>query len=140
MTSALDVLLVVGLVIAGPIVFVGFWMGIGYLLALLGGWTRLAARYRTSEPSPLGAESASGMLGLVSYNGVLVVGLAEDGLDLRTMLLFRAGHPPLRIPWAEIQVEGESRGLLGRVTRLRLGHGPLLRLPTKVWERSEGVR
>lgn len=142
MGSSLDTLLVVLAVIAGPFAFVGFWMAVCWLLGTLSGWGGLARRYRTNAPEPFGADGMlSGMLGLVSYRGVLQVGFAEDGFDLRVMMLFRAGHPPVRIPWSEIRVEGESSGFLtGRVTRVRLGEGgPLLRLPTQVWERSEGM-
>jgi hypothetical protein len=133
----MDTLVMVIVIVTAPFALVGFWMGVCWLLGAVAGWRGLASRYRTSEPAPLGAESMSGMLGLISYNGVLEVGLAENGLDLRVMKLFRAGHPPLRIPWAAIRVEGESSGFLtGSVTRLRLGErGPLLRLPTRVWQR-----
>jgi hypothetical protein len=130
-------------IIAGPFVFVGFWMGVCWLLGTLAGWGGLAARYRTNEPAPFGADAMlSGRMGLVSYRGVLEIGFAEDGLDLRVMFLFRAGHPPLRIPWSVIRVEGESPGFLtGPITRVRLGdRGPVLRMPSEVWARGEGWR
>jgi hypothetical protein len=136
MGSAIDTLVTALVIIAAPFVFVGFWMGVCWLLGTASGWRRLGRRWRTSEPAPLGSEWVLGMLGLVSYNGVLSVGVAEDGLDLRVMLLFRAGQPPLRIPWSEIRVEGESPGLFVSRTRVRLGErGPVLRIPSAVWAR-----
>jgi hypothetical protein len=135
MTSPMQTVLIVALVIAGPLVFIGFWMSVCWLLALAGGWRGLATRYRVdSEPRPQ-TQSTSGMLGLVSYNGVLELAASNVGLDLRVMMLFRAGHPPLRIPWADIRVESEQAGLFGSQTKLRLGaSGPVLRLPSKVWQ------
>jgi hypothetical protein len=139
MDSALDTLVTALVIIAAPFGFVGFWMGVCWLLGAASGWRGLARRWRTREEAPIGAEWVSGMLGLISYNGVLSVGVAEDGLDLRVMLLFRAGQPPLRIPWSEIRVEGESPGLFGSRTRLRLGErGPTLRIPSAVWARARG--
>jgi len=140
--SPLEILAIVAALIGGPLFFVGLWVGVCWLLALVGGWSGLAKRYATDKPEPFGAESVNAMLGVTSYRGVLSVGFAEDGLDLRTMMLFRAGHPPLRIPWAEVRVEGEGPWMLfGRATSLRLGAGgPVLRLPSKVWARAQSVR
>lgn len=135
MTSPVQILLYVGLAIAMPLVFVGFWMGVCWLLALVGGWRSLASRYRVNGEAKPTTQSTSGMLGLISYNGVLEVGASHAGLDLRVMALFRAGHPPVRIPWTDIRVEDEHAGLFGSHTRLRLGsNGPALRLPSKVWQ------
>jgi hypothetical protein len=135
MTSPMQILLIVALVIGGSLVFVGFWMSVCWLLALVGGWRSLATRYRVdSEPRPM-TQTTSGMLGLVSYNGVLELAASDSGLDLRVMMLFRAGHPPLRIPWADIRVESERAGLFGSQTKLRLGaSGTALRVPSKVWQ------
>jgi hypothetical protein len=141
MTSPVQILLYVGLAIAMPLVFVGFWMGVCWLLALVAGWRGLASRYRVdTEPKPA-TQTTSGMVGLVSYNGVLQVGASNAGLDLRVMVLFRAGHPPLRIPWTDIRVESETAGLFGSQTKLRLGsNGPALRLPSKVWQQLSRPR
>ena len=132
-------MLTILIVVLAPLGFVALWSGVCVLLALLSGWAGLARRYRCAADEPLGAEHlVTGMLGVVSFRGALTVGVAEDGLDLRVMALFRPGHPPLRIPWDAIQVEGEARRwFLGPVTRLRLGPGgPLLRIPSEIWARA----
>lgn len=135
MTSPVQILLYVGIAIAMPLVFVGFWMSVCWLLALVGGWHGLASRYAVHDETKPATQSISGALGVVSYNGVLQVGASNTGLDLRVMALFRAGHPPLRIPWTDIRVEKENAGLFGWQTILRLGpNGPALRLPSKVWQ------
>lgn len=134
----MQALLTAAIVIAAPLVFVSFWMGVCWLLALVGGWRSLASRYRVdSEPRPT-TRSTSGMVGLVSYNGVLELAASGLGLDLRVMKLFRAGHPPLRIPWTDIAVEGERAGLFGSQTKLRLGGSTTLRVPSKVWQELAG--
>lgn len=141
MTSLVQILPIVGLAIAMPLVFVGFWMGVCWLIALVGGWHGLARRYRVHGELGATTQNTSGMLGLVSYNGVLQVGASKDGLDLRMMVLFRAGHPPLRIPWADIRVEDERSGWLGFLTKVRLGpNGPALRVPSKVWQKLSQAR
>jgi len=38
------------------------------------------------------------------YNNILTIGADEGGLYLGVLFLFRAGHPPLYIPWREISV------------------------------------
>ena len=134
MSSSADIVLILAIVIVAPVVFVGFWMGVCWILALAGGWRALAARYRVSnEPRPT-TQRTSGMVGLVSYNGVLELAASRLGLELRVMGLFRAGHPPLRIPWTDVRVEGEQAGLFGTQTKLRLGDRTVLRLPTAVWQ------
>lgn len=131
-------LLLVFILVAFPIVFVGFWSFVCVLLSLLGGWWGLGGRFRTELPQPSRTESGFyGALGFVNYKHTLEVGFPEDGLDLRVMSLFRPGHPPLRIPWAQVQFEGPARSLWGRYVKLRLGEGgPTLRLPAEVWDRS----
>lgn len=139
MTSAGQTLLIVGLVVAMPVVFVGFWMSVCWLLALIGGWRALASPYRVDGEPKGPMRRVFGMIGLVSYNGVLDVGASQHGLELRVMSLFRAGHPPLRIPWNAVHVEGEQSGLLGSHTKVRLGGRTVLRVRTDVWnELSKG--
>ena len=126
------------IVLAFPIVFAAFWSLVCLLLGQLGGWSGLARRFATEQEQPGGADAPMGaMLGLVSYRGgTLQVGFAPDGLDLRVMVFFRPGHPPLRIPWDQVTVEGESKAFWVSWVRLRLGGGPTLRIPADLWARS----
>lgn len=130
--------ILVSVLVLFPIGFVAFWSFVCLVLGLVSGWMGLAGRCRTELPAPAGSDSGvSGMLGFVSYNHVLEVGFAEDGLDLRVMMLFRPGHAPLRIPWEQVRHEGPAFSLWGRFVKVRLGEGgPLLRLPAEVWARS----
>lgn len=141
MSSSLDSLLILVGIAGGLVAFVGFWLGVCWLLGLASGWRGLAARHRASREPPLGSRMTSGMLGVVSYNGVLEIGADVEGLDLRVMAMFRAGHPPLRIPWSVIRVEGEHHGIFIKQTKIRLGEGgPMLRIPTSVWREVTGLQ
>ncbi len=136
-----DVLGAVLAVVLFPVVFIGFWMAVCWLLAQVSGWAGLARRYETDRPQGASAESVSGRLGLTSYNGVLHVDGADDGLLLAVSSLFRAGHPPLHIPWTELEELGASFHLFYAMVRVRLGaDGPVLVLPRDTWERAGAGR
>ncbi len=119
-----------------PLAFVAWWSFVCFLLGLVSGWRGLAARYRTELPAPPDQRSfLGGTVGWVNHRGTLQLGVAEDGLDLRVLVLFRPGHPPLRIPWDDITDEGDGFGLFYEVAKLRLGaHGPVLRIQRSIWE------
>lgn len=94
--------------------------------ASLSGWSELAARFpRNSEP--LGRVCASGSwFNLVymrfwgKYSGAVNFEAAEDALYLTAIPLFRLFHPPLRIPWNEIQII-RTTYMLKEFLVLRLG-------------------
>ena len=84
--------------------FVAFWMLVGGLLSLLGGWWRLAARYRAAPGgSRADRRLESGYVGWVRYRNLLSVGVGPDGLFLAVLPMLRFLHPPLRIPWTEVK-------------------------------------
>lgn len=93
--------LLIPLIVVGSLVFmVGFWMGIVWLLAALSGWRSLATHYATTEPSPSNAQGfIYGMVGWISYNGVLKIAFTEWGLYIGINPLFKIGHPSLLIPY-----------------------------------------
>jgi len=93
-----------------PMLFAGMWVFTSYVAAQLGGWRRLAMRFRSSGPAPRSLKRfVSGRFGLVNYNGCLTVGADEHGLYLAPFFPFRAFHPPLRIPWSEFQSRTRER-------------------------------
>lgn len=108
--------------ILAPIAIVAWFAFVTTLIGWLGGWARLAERYRTTTPRPPGARLTSGrMRWMTGYNGVLYVGWTDEGLHLSVFPLFRAGHPPLLVPWSDVEVVRRSSGLLIKMTELRLG-------------------
>jgi hypothetical protein len=66
------------------------------------------------------------------YSGVIRMTTAEDGLYLSVFLLFRIGHPPLCIPWKEIQF-GRTRYFFRRYMVLTLGEQE--KIPMRISER-----
>jgi hypothetical protein len=135
MTSFTDTLLPIIAVVGGLFGFVAIWSGVGLLLGFMSGWHHLAARHRTRRDPPVHSQLTSGMLNLVRYNGVLRLAGTHEGLDMRTMALFRMGHPPLLVPWSEIRVLGEDSRFFIRYTKVQLGErGPVLLVRPEVWE------
>lgn len=107
-----------------PIYVVVLFCSIFFVISRMGGWNRLAGRFRSTEP--FYGESwnwQSGQFrGFCSYNRCLTVGASEQALYLSVMIPFRLFHPPLMIPWQEIEVEtGKMLFGLYDTARLRIG-------------------
>ncbi len=89
-----------------PVFFLAVWIGVHWLISQISGWSRLARQYRCSD-SYLGSWKGwqYGYFRGCGYKGCLWVGVAADGLHLKTgpWIFFRAFHPPLRIPWSAIK-------------------------------------
>jgi hypothetical protein len=120
-----------------PLIFAGFWIGIGFLLSWIGGWQALAGRYRATQ-SFTGERfwMKSAAMGGVGYRNSVNLGADSSGLYLAVFPLFRAGHPPLFIPWSDISFSEERRWLL-RGVRLQFREAPgvSLLIPTNLAKR-----
>src|SRR5712671_4837650 len=95
---------------------VGWFVMMSVLLLVLsrvGGWSALAERYRANDIPPDGRSwrwrSVSMRLN-TRYKGMITIRSTARGLYLAVPKLFSLGHPPLLIPWNEIEVTSE-RGL-----------------------------
>ena len=89
--------------LSSPVGFAVFWCVICYLLAVIGGWTRMASRYSASPYVTVDKRYLrSGLIGGVSYNGALVTGANREGLYLAAFLMFRPGHTPILVPWKSL--------------------------------------
>ena len=93
-----------------PILFIGLWCCVSFILSKFGGWSSLAKQYPCTENFN-GKKSyfRSIKMGLVSYSGCVTVGANSSELYLGVMFLFRIGHKPIKIPLAEItgkKIEG----------------------------------
>jgi hypothetical protein len=108
MSTQQTLLLIVAILIGFPLVFVAMWSFVCWLIALIGGWQRLAHVY-PAHGTPVGKRYGGlyGRMGHSSYKGVLNVVVAPEGLHLSTMIFFRPGHPPLLIPWSALR-DGEA--------------------------------
>jgi len=122
-----------------PWMFLGFWIAISYLVSFLGGWQTLSKTYRFHAPYPKGIRWFgwhSGSIGLAGYRSCLWVGLHATGVFLRTgpLLLFRAGHPPLFIPWTAFEETKQHRFLFFKWSTLELAQSPSLVIYFWPWE------
>jgi hypothetical protein len=105
--------------------FIALWFAITGLLAHLGGWARLARRFRATQP-PRGERFrfASGSMGWrflpVNYGGCLFVTVGEEGIHLSILFLFRFLSPPLFIPWTAMESVTEKRFIVSTYTAIRV--------------------
>jgi hypothetical protein len=96
---------------------------VSYIIAFCSGWRLLAQRFRLEGPfqgQKWFMRSAS-MRFFGHYNNCLTIGANNFGLYLRPMILYRAGHHPLLVPWTEITVRPTKQAFLFAAVEFRLG-------------------
>jgi hypothetical protein len=106
-----------------PFMFVGMWIAVTFFLSLIGGWSALADRYRSDCDFVNNWKGwQTGAVGFVHYRTSLWVATNPRGLCLKTgpLFFFRLFHPPLCIPWADIETVDESNILWIRMNNFRV--------------------
>ena len=112
------------------LLFVLAWVGSGYLIAQMGGWKALGQmfpRKKRLEASKIRFCSLS-FVGKwvfpINYASCVDVAVSDDEIFLSVFPLFRAGHPPLEIPWKRVDECHRKDGLwLGSETAIKVGVG-----------------
>jgi hypothetical protein len=130
------------LVIVGAILgIVLVWCTICLLISFITGWFTLAQRFR-KQTEPSGDVRKAGPLFYTiymrlwsHYGSVVTLVAATDALYLSIFPPFRIGHPPLRIPWDEIQF-GRTRRIFFPYIVLTLGKSE--RIPLRISPRMAG--
>lgn len=90
-------------VLAFLVVFPAFWSGVVWLVGQFG-WRRLARDYETDAPiTGRTFRMQTATVGGANYSSSLTISIEPDGLRMAPMALFRPGHPPVLIPWDEIE-------------------------------------
>ena len=113
------------------VAFALFWTFVTFLISMFG-WRSLAAEYRARAPFRGAVRSwASGYVGFARYNNVLAVGADPGGLSLAVNALFRAGSPPLFIPWEEVTEVRRASRLFGTQLVLAFRRGGAT---VKLWD------
>lgn len=126
-----------------PIFFAAMWLGITGMLAEIGGWSELARLYREPEGMVRAPVQSFRMATLdlrrrgiplpTNYSNCAIVELAVEGLHLRPWAIFRFRHPPLLIPWTQMEQVQPGTFLFFRVltvsprgvgTRIRMYGAP----------------
>lgn len=115
-----------------------FFCLVSYLSSLLTGWHRLSERFR-AQSEPYGDTRTAGpfpytvyMRWRSHYSSCIRMTAAADGLYLSVLFFLRIGHPPLHIPWNEIQLSRTKYFWL-RYVQLTLGNQE--RIPMRISER-----
>lgn len=110
-----------------PVAFAGFWALILTIIAKFG-WARLASRFRSDRPIPDKAQrfrwqslTIGRNLGGPGYSNCVNVWIDAEAIHLRPSLLFRIGHPLLRLKWRDV-ASVEKRKMLFELTDLRMKH------------------
>lgn len=138
-TTGLSTWLLLALIIlVWPVFFGGLWTFVLMSMSFIGGWRRLARRYRATRP-PEGRRAIRGMTGMVgitSYNRVLTVTIADDGMFLAPLWMFRIGHPVLFIPWRDIRNSRHARSFFRDYVAFDVGDPKVagMRLPSDVFD------
>lgn len=119
-----------GLVIACIGGFIAIWLLACALIALIGGWTRLAEDFRSEGHAcpPRVLLGGAYMRFITHYSNVIRISGGSDGLALSVLLPFGFCHPPLLIPWDQIEAqEFKSLGIFPAMKLLlgRDAHIPL---------------
>jgi hypothetical protein len=121
-----------------PTVMVGILCFISFLSGVLSGWQKLSQRFR-AQSEPCGETKSAGPFPYTvytrywsHYNSMIRMTAAEDALYLSMIFVFRIGHPPLRIPWSEIEF-GRTKFLWRSYVVLTLGEQE--RIPMRISER-----
>ncbi len=105
----------VGFLIGFIAYFCALWIVVCIVISFVSGWWSLSRRYRTEYTPSTTINWASGTFRhIVGYHNVLRMTSNTEGLHLSVIKLFRLGHPPLFIPWSEIEVQPEKRFLFLR--------------------------
>lgn len=93
-----------------PVIFVGMWTLISYMIATMGGWDTLATLYPcNSKFKGKLFRFSSGRFGaMAGYGSCLTLGSNPQGLYLAVWFPFRIGHPPLFIPWSDITAHNKK--------------------------------
>ena len=124
-----------------PTVIVSIFCSVCYLSSVLTGWHTLSKRFR-AESEPYGATRSAGPFPYTvytrywsHYSFIIRMTAAEDALYLSVLLILRIGHPPLRIPWNEIQLS-KTTYFMRPLILLTLGEQE--RIPMRISERMAG--
>jgi len=108
------------------LLFIILWICVCKLISATGGWRILARDYRANslfDGQKLWLKSAT-MRRWTNYNNCVNIGANNYGLYLSVLPLFRVGHPPLFIPWADISTKAASRRLLPDVVKFSFAKQP----------------
>lgn len=129
------------IVVIMTIVSLAVFCLVSFFSSVLSGWHTLSKRFR-AESEPYGVTKSAGPFPYTvytrywsHYSFIIRMTAAEDALYLSVLLILRIGHPPLRIPWNEIQLS-KTTYFMRPLILLTLGEQE--RIPMRISTRMAG--
>jgi hypothetical protein len=118
-------------VILGLFAVITFCLSLA-MVSLAGGWHELSKRFRLDNPFDGITEGMqSGRMRFFGNSkNSLRLGADAEGLYLSVPALFRFMHPPLFVPWREIEIHHPKAWLFGEYVTLTLGNDE--RIPLRI--------
>ena len=115
--------------------FLCVWTVVCFAISYLGGWWSLSNCYPadTDVIRKRWRFQSAVMRMMTGYGSCLNFGVTERGLALSILFLFRPGHPPLHIPWEDIEVDRCKPWLM--TPRIRLNFRQVPGVPLIIRER-----
>jgi hypothetical protein len=118
----------------------GWVLAVGINLAIwrwVSGFPQLVKHYGLRSPF-VGQKWSwqSTAIGWMSYRSCITLGVNATGLYIAPWAIFRAGHPPILIPWSELQVDRPQWWWLMRMYPLRTNACPnvVIRFPQRLFQ------
>ncbi len=111
-----------------------FFCGLMWTLAHVSGWRQLAADYPANELiQGQTIWTGSVLFGwLMGYNNGVIMTANGEGLRLSLWPLIRIGHPPIFLPWSEMQASA-SNYLWLKMLRIRMDRSTIsFRIPAEL--------
>ncbi len=107
------------IIVAFPIVFIGMWLFVTFILSKIG-WAKLLTHYEHASSNFDGDEigTAGGRINGVNYNGILELKANHHGLHIVPIKIFSYFHPPVMIPWGDIRKGNEINLMFTKYTPL----------------------
>jgi len=105
---------------------ISLWILVCILVSAIGGWRELAKDYRADFPfegKKFRMKSGRMRWG-TNYTACINFGANKMGLYLSMALFLRIGHPPLFIPWPDVEREETKQYQLIKTVRLKFPKHP----------------
>lgn len=119
-----ELFFVLAAVLAFIVVFAGIWMLVLSILSAFSKWGMLGESYRVDEfPSDISWRRwISARMNGVMFNNMLWVGVSERGLYLKAgpSFFYKFKHPPLLIPWSDIQSASRKQEFLRKFVGMKV--------------------
>jgi len=116
------------------ICFPFLWGLVSWILSIAGGWAALSQQYEINDFHPKNAwqnwksiSTQRVVLFPVNYGNCVKMSVDDEALYLSVFMIFRIGHPTLKLPYNEMEAE-TKKILFWNVTKIRMMKAPKIQL------------